>query len=459
MNGYHHCMQPVLTPSSASKLDHGLIAEYSLSEPALIDNAAMGVFNLTASMIAEPVTVLVGPGNNGSDGIALASILHDKGFNVSVLYLYEKGNAENLRRRKNLSPAIPVVENIPEGGTIYDALFGFSFHGEADERLRKIAEDAEKADIVISVDVPSGGIMRSDVTVSLMMQKTVLYMPSAAPGTILEHNPGFPEKELRLSPDSVYLLSDSDSSMKSFRENDYKNTRGHVCIAGGSDRYTGAPRLAARAAFFAGAGLVTIATESERIRDENPAVMITPPSSDYSRFSSVVAGPGWDKGNENVFEDILESGRPVVIDADGLKFVPHHSFHGNAVLTPHVGEYRRLCAALGIDDALSDPDALPYKLREIASHLDAVIVLKASSVWIADADAVYIYHGANPSLGVAGSGDVLSGIIGALLAAGEKPLNAAIDGVILHQRAGRNAHNAYGFYSAEELILEVGKAR
>ena len=129
------------------------------------------------------------------------------------------------------------------------------------------------------------------------------------------------------------------------------------------------------------------------------------------------------------------------------------------MLTPHVGEYRRLCVALGIDDALSDPDTLPYKLREIASHLDAVIVLKAASVWIADRDAVYIYHGANPSLGVAGSGDVLSGIIGALLAAGEKPLNAAIDGVILHQRAGRNAHNTYGFYSAEELILEVGKAR
>ena len=72
---------------------------------------------------------------------------------------------------------------------------------------------------------------------------------------------------------------------------------------------------------------------------------------------------------------------------------------------------------------------------------------------------VYIYHGANPSLGVAGSGDVLSGIIGALLAEGETPLRAAIDGVILHQKAGRNAHETYGFYSAEELILEVGKAR
>ena len=452
-------MQPVLTPSSASSLDHRLIAEHSLSEAELIDNAAMGVFRLTSQMIREPVTVIAGPGNNGSDGIALASILHDRGYDVSILYLYEKGNSENLRRRRSLSPDIPIVSRIPEHGTVYDALFGFSFHGEADERFREIAEEAENADLVISVDVPSGGIVRSDATVSLMMLKTSLYMPGAMPGKIMECNPGFPSDSLSVSSDSVYLISDSDSTLKAFCENDYKNTRGHVCIAGGSDRYTGAPRLAARSAFFSGAGLVTIATDSGKIRDENPAVMITAPLSDYSRFSSIIAGPGWDKGSEAVFDSILESGKPLVIDADGLKYVPGHSFGGNAVLTPHVGEYRRLCTAMGTDDSLSDPDSLPAKLMNIASYLEAVIVLKASSVWIADSASVFIYHGANPSLGVAGSGDVLSGIIGALLAAGEKPLNAAIDGVILHQRAGRNAHEKYGFYSAEELILEVGKAR
>ena len=78
---------------------------------------------------------------------------------------------------------------------------------------------------------------------------------------------------------------------------------------------------------------------------------------------------------------------------------------------------------------------------------------------ITSGDDIFIYDGANPSLGVAGSGDVLAGVIGALLAEGYSPLDAAKNGVILHQRAGRRAHEEYGYYSAEELILEVGKCR
>ena len=451
-------MYPIATPSSAAKLDHDLIKNNGLSESALIESAALGVFNLTRSMIEEPVTVVAGPGNNGSDGIALASILHEHGYDVSILYLYEKGNDENKRRRESLSSDIPLLQSLPEKGTIYDAAFGFSFHGEPDGTLISIAGKAD-AKRVISIDTPSGNIFPSAVTVSLMMLKTPLFMPSCTCSKILTYNPGFPEAALSSSPDSIYLISDEDSTIRDFNGNDYKNTRGHVCIIGGSDRYTGAPRLSSRAAFFSGAGLVTIMTESEKIRDENPAVMIAPPSSDFSRYSSLVIGPGWDCGNEELFDKALSSGKAMVVDADGLKFVPAHKFSHRAVLTPHVGEYRRMMASLSLDDGLSDPDSLHRALLHLSELLEAVVVLKASSVWIAYEGMVYIYHGANPSLGVAGSGDVLSGIIGALLAEGETPLRAAVDGVILHQKAGRNAHERYGFYSAEELILEVGKAR
>ena len=147
------------------------------------------------------------------------------------------------------------------------------------------------------------------------------------------------------------------------------------------------------------------------------------------------------------------------IDADALRFVPGHRFGWHAVLTPHVGEYRSLMRGLGLEDGLGDADSLVQSLRRASAMLEAVIVLKAASVWIADADGIYIYDGANPSLGVAGSGDVLAGIIGTLLAQGEEPLAAAMDGVILHQRAGRKAHAEYGYYPAEGLILEVGRLR
>ena len=122
-------------------------------------------------------------------------------------------------------------------------------------------------------------------------------------------------------------------------------------------------------------------------------------------------------------------------------------------------EKLKILKGLGLEDGLGDADSLVQSLRRASAMLEAVIVLKAASVWIADADGIYIYDGANPSLGVAGSGDVLAGIIGTLLAQGEEPLAAAMDGVILHQRAGRKAHAEYGYYPAEGLILEVGRLR
>ena len=148
-----------------------------------------------------------------------------------------------------------------------------------------------------------------------------------------------------------------------------------------------------------------------------------------------------------------------MIDADALKFVPGHVFGYKAVLTPHIGEYKRLMKAMGMDDGLTSASELGSALRKLSGTLSAVIVLKSSTVWITDGDDICIYDGANPSLGVAGSGDVLAGVTAALLAGGEEPLRAAVDGVILHQKAGRNAHIEYGYYPADELIKEVGRAR
>ena len=94
-------------------------------------------------------------------------------------------------------------------------------------------------------------------------------------------------------------------------------------------------------------------------------------------------------------------------------------------------------------------------LKALSDKLECVVVLKSSTVWITDKDRVFIFDGANPSLGVAGSGDVLSGIIASLLAQGVGLLDAAINGVIIHQSAGRRAKEKYGYYSAEELIGEI----
>ena len=301
--------------------------------------------------------------------------------------------------------------------------------------------------------LPSGA--SAVCTVSPGMKSAEFYLPSLRAGCGRIITAGGEDAP----HDGICLLSDDDSRMIRFSSDGFKNSRGHIAVIGGSDKYTGAPRLAARAAFFSGAGLVTIITDSERIRDENPAVMIAPYGCDLSRFDALAMGPGWGEGSAAEFDRAASSGKNIVIDADALTLVPGHSFSHRAVLTPHIGEYRRLMSAMDIPCGLESAASLAAALRELALRTESVVVLKSSVLWITDGGNIFIYDGSNPSLGVAGSGDVLCGIIASLMGAGESPERAAIDGVILHQRAGRKAHEKYGFYSAEELILEVGRAR
>ena len=455
--GYHQAMRPVYTLAEAGEKDRELIGRYGLCEASLIDSAAMGAFRLAGSFLAGRIAIAVGPGNNGSDGIELAALLHRSGYDVSVLYLSPKGNAENMRRRKALDPAIPVVSSLAGFDTVVDALFGFGIDPSRTEYLEVVRDIPPKA-AVIALDVPAGFSLKADATVCFMAPKAEMYLPSnrGKCGEILHFNPGFPEEGL--CGGSIHLLGDDDSSIHQIGIADFKNTRGHVLAIGGSCRYPGALRLLCRSCFAVGAGLVTVLTDEKSVFTEHPS-LIPYHGSDFAGFSSIAIGPGWDEGHRDIFDMAASSARPMAIDADALRFVPGHRFGWHAVLTPHVGEYRSLMKGLGLEDGLGDADSLVQSLRRASAMLEAVIVLKAASVWIADADGIYIYDGANPSLGVAGSGDVLAGIIGTLLAQGEEPLAAAMDGVILHQRAGRKAHAEYGYYPAEGLILEVGRLR
>ena len=219
-------MQPILSMNSARSLDHRLIARYALSESALIDSAADAAVRLTENMIRGRVLIMAGPGNNGSDGLEIARILSEKGISTDIFLLTEKGNDENLRRRALLSSAVRITDDPHGYDTVYDALFGFSFHGEADERTRMAAEAASGASSVISVDVPSAGLVRADATVSLMTLKDVRYEPSMRDkaGRILLAKPGFPPEELLSSPDGMYLLSDGDSPLRPFGISEYKDS-------------------------------------------------------------------------------------------------------------------------------------------------------------------------------------------------------------------------------------------
>ena len=122
-------MRPILSLKASSRLDHALIAEYGLDESTLIDNAAKKAFELTREYVSGRVLVMVGPGNNGSDGLALSLLLLEAGVKPDIFFLSEKGNSENIRRRTLLPSSLDIVKSTYGYDTVYDALFGFGFHG------------------------------------------------------------------------------------------------------------------------------------------------------------------------------------------------------------------------------------------------------------------------------------------------------------------------------------------
>ena len=434
-------MRPLYSAESAKKLDHYLIEKHSLSESALIDSAAKEVFDAVRDkLLSKRVLFLIGPGNNGADGLEMARLLSRENQNISLFFLSENGSVETTKRRDKYSYINRAFE-VSGYDVIVDALFGFSFRGEADDYLLEIINEVNSSgSFVISIDIPSANLIRADVTVSLMCSKLELYHPL----------------ERSRSEDS-FLFDESDLSLKDIPLDGYKNTRGHVAVLGGSDSYPGAPILTSLAAFHAGAGLVTLISNDfvlERAFKHHPSIMQSN-GDDLSKFSSLAIGPGWDTGSEKLLERAISSGKNMVIDADGIKLLKDKKLGHRAILTPHIGEYKRLCSLLGIDNGLDSADSLRKSLKALSDELECVVVLKSSTVWISNGESLFVFDGANPSLGVAGSGDVLCGIIASLLAQGAELLDAAINGVIMHQSAGRRAKERYGYYSAEELIGEI----
>ena len=454
-------MENLYSLSVSSKMDHDLISRHSLSEKKLIDSAAKGAYSIFLPQIeGKNVLFLVGKGNNGSDALEMARLSLKVAKKVYVLPLFDKGNEENMRRRTLLPCEVFVSYIQDDVDTIVDGVFGFSFRGKMSDELVSLFSQIDSSSYYkIALDVPSGFGYKADATVSFMCRKREMYSPENRRmcGDIFFYNPGFPEDEYYDS--DTLLLKDDDYSVPPFSLYDYKNTRGHLLVFGGSVRYPGAPLISSLAAFHAGCGLVSLCSEKgvlDKVYNSHPSIMgVEKENVRWVKNNAFLLGPGWDEGDRELLDYAIESRKPIVIDADAIKLIVRdHDFSSHAVLTPHLGEFRTLCSNLGIE--VGD---FNEKSRKVSEMLNAVIVIKTSVVWIVYKDKSYVYDGSNPSLGVAGSGDVLSGIIGAFLSRGMDPLESALNGVILHQKCGKALRESLGFYTSEDLIEEVGKER
>ncbi|MCK4608327.1 MAG: NAD(P)H-hydrate dehydratase, partial [Gammaproteobacteria bacterium] len=232
----------------------------------------------------------------------------------------------------------------------------------------------------------------------------------------------------------------------------HKGCFGHVLVVGGDRGMAGAVRLAGEAAIRTGAGLATVATRGEHImavsgmRPElmcygiNSGVDLAPL---LARASVVVVGPGLGRSawSLDLWQTVINDTKPKVVDADGLNWLAENSgYSDNWILTPHPGEAARL---LGCDTVTIQQDRFKA-VRALQQKYGGVCVLKGAGTLVADADKIYICTAGNPGMASGGMGDVLSGIIGALLAQGLNLTEAARLGVMLHSHAADLAAERFG---------------
>lgn len=246
----------------------------------------------------------------------------------------------------------------------------------------------------------------------------------------------------------------------------HKGTFGTVIVVGGSSTMIGAPALCARAALRSGAGLVKIATTADvlpyalTIEPSATGVLLTGEDNGWRRgihaadpeSKAVLAvGPGMglaEGGGQKVLA-LLRGGRKIVLDADGLNLLartarprPHSS--ADIVLTPHPGEFERLAKPLGITDCPTDANTRPAAAAKLARAHHGVVLLKGRHTVVTDGERMYVNQTGNPALATAGCGDVLTGVIAALMAQGAPAFDAAVLGAYLHGLAADRWADRHG---------------
>ncbi|MGF1604837.1 MAG: NAD(P)H-hydrate dehydratase [Rhodothalassiaceae bacterium] len=477
----------LLTPAEMARADQATIAAGTDSFH-LMQNAAAAVAEcVMACAQTGPVAVLAGPGNNGGDAFVVADMLRRAGREVRLACLVDSnrlsGDAARAAAVWGSALAAFQPDLLDGAAVILDGLFGAGLSRDVDGLAATLLRAAnDRAARRIAIDIPSGidGDTGKRRGTAFQAEDTVTF-ERAKPGHRLLpgalHSGRVHVRRIGLDPAALGppapVLADNAPALFAADwpvagPDDHKYRRGHAVVVGGGAPFLGAARLAAGAALRAGAGLVTLATPADSYAIQaasQTTVMVRPIEDDAAladfledpRVRCLVYGPGAGRGARTRQRALilLERAPTAVLDADALTSfadAPDMLFerlHANHVLTPHDGEFARL---FGIDTE----DRLAA-VRQAAHRSGAVVVLKGAATIIADptGDAVIDYHPL-PHLATAGTGDVLAGLIGGLLAQGVPGGAAAAIGVRLHRLAA--AEFGEGLI-AEDLLPALPQAR
>ena len=465
--------RPILNAAEMRAAEDAVIAT-GASVEMLMDRAGTAIAHAVRRLAgANDVLILCGPGNNGGDGYVAARVLAELGVPVRVAALSEpQTDAAKSARAGWLGPVETLAEAKP-APILVDALFGTGLTRPLDagtppdpdgspadagepsgvECLHSLVNAAQ---LSIAVDLPSG--LATDTGKAL--SRPPVFDLTLAPGAIKLAHLLQPAArycgQIRLLDIGVSTVSQAEvlkaPSLPTPGPDSHKYTRGMVAIVAGP--MAGAADLAALAAMRIGAGYVTLLGDTQG----PPHALVRTPFSDHAltndRIGALVIGPGL--GRDDLararLEAALTSGHPLIIDGDALRLLDPDRIKAlkiPVILTPHSGEFDALFGK-------SDADKIT-RARDAARRADAVVVFKGADTVIAAPDGrVRIAQGASEWLSTAGTGDVLAGAIGAMLAAKLEPLEAAAAGVWLHGDASCRLGPAF---IADDLVEELRSAR
>lgn len=474
----------ILEPDAMARVDAAAI-QAGVPGAALMENAGRAVAAAIRRRWPEGdrAAILVGGGNNGGDGLVAARHLVESGWKVVLLTFVDPGRLDGdaglqwsvvepmglpVERIETVDEAREAVERHSDATVVVDALLGTGLSGEVREPMASGIEAFAGGPPVVAVDVPSGLDGRTGAIhgVAPRAALTVTF-GYPQPGHFVAEGPervgelvvvplGYPPSALAADdtePLGWIAIEEAREALPPRRHDAHKGTAGRLLVVAGSERYAGAVVLTAVAALRSGAGMCTVATPepaAERVLASLPeAIVRAMPADDEGAFSAeaagavaelaadadaVAIGPGLDtaRGVRAVVEAALASGVPAVVDADGLNVLADDPDpirrDAPTVITPHPGELGRW-----LDRPAGEIDADRIAAaREARDRWGAIVVLKGSPTVVAGPGAAVLNLTGNPGLATGGSGDVLTGLVGALLAGGVDAPRAARVGPLLH---------------------------
>lgn len=496
----------IFSAAQIKDIDRITIEQQHITSYDLMERAAKAIAGYIKNTFGKdtPVIVFAGPGNNGGDALATARLLSDSGYQVTTYLFNPKGslspdcaaNRDLLVKSKNAERFTEVTLNfdpprLDRGTLVIDGLFGAGLDRPLEGGFAAVVKYINASEAtVVSIDLPSGLmaddntntptgiIIHADTTLTLQQKKLCMMLADCQPmlGRVVVLDIQLSAEAIAQTPSTI-TTTVSDAVQKLIPTRPafaHKGTMGNALIAAGSYGMAGAAVLAAQACLRTGVGKVTVATPTcnrnilqiavpEAVLSIDEDDRLFSQSVEAGNFDAVAIGPGLGTDEDTaiaVFEQIRQTSCPVVIDADALNILARHrawidQLPAGMILTPHPREFDRLTNA-----SLSDFDRLS-KARDLAERLRAYIILKGhhSALCMPDGTVVFNTTG-NAGMATAGCGDVLTGIITALLARGLSRRDACILGMYLHGVAGDVAARYCGEESmvASDLIRHLPEA-